>query len=186
MDDEATGKVTGSIAVDKSVKNDIYLHLYDLKITCESGSASSFQVTNTDVLENIRADKLSGTIQRVAKRQAVRYMPEGEDYAEGEDYDEGEDVAITYRQEYRQSIQFENETEAQSILDSYPCGKEPLLCLSNHMQFPVEVSRLVTGFATSKPSPIFFFEEDDLFLTFEWDPSYHHSFATVLVARRRR
>jgi hypothetical protein len=171
--DEATGALMGSVAIDKSVKNDIWSHHYDCKITCESGS-SHFQVTNMDELENICADEVSGTIERVAKRRAVRYMPEGLD-------------AIDYQREYAQSIQFENETEAQSILDNYACENEPLLWLSNHMQFPEQVSPLVRGFATCKPLPIFFFEEDDLWLKFDWDPSHHgDDFGTTLVARRRR
>jgi hypothetical protein len=177
QDDEATGpgKITGTIAVDKSVKNSMYMHRFDSKITCESSSSCSFQVSNMDELENIAFEHdVTGTIQRVAKRQAVRYMPEGED-------------ALDHQREYAQSIQFENATQAQSILDSYPCGNEPLLWLTNHMKFPVEVSRLVGGFATRKPPPIFFFEEDDLWLTFEWHEGHHgDGFGTNLVARRRR
>jgi hypothetical protein len=127
-----------------------------------------------DELENMYADKVSGTIQRAANRQAVRYMPEGQD-------------AIDYQREYVQSIQFENETEAQSILDAYTCENEPLLWLSNHMQLPEQVSSLVMGFATCKPPPIFFFEEDDLWLKFDWNPSYiGDDFGTALFARRRR
>jgi hypothetical protein len=127
-----------------------------------------------DELENICADEAFGNIQRVAKRQAVRYMPEGRN-------------TIDYQRQYAQSIQFENETEAQSILDSYACGNEPLLWLSNHMQFPEQVSPLIRGFATCKPLPIFFFEEDDLWLKFDWDPSHIvDDFGTTLVARRRR
>jgi hypothetical protein len=111
MDDEATGGLTGSVAIDKSVKNDIRMHYYVSKIKCESGSSLSFQVTNMDELENICEDEVSGTIQRVAKRQAVRYMSEGED-------------AIAYQREYAQSIQFENTTEAQwtVINTNHFCG----------------------------------------------------------------
>ena len=127
-----------------------------------------------DELGNICEDEVSGTIQRVAKRRAVRYMPEGQH-------------AIDYQRQYAQSIQFENETEAQSIMDNFVCRNEPLLWLSNHMQYPDQVSALVRGFATSKPPPVFFFEEDDLWLTFDWHPChYGDDFGTTLVARRRR
>jgi hypothetical protein len=61
--DEATGELTGSVAIDKSVKNAIWSHRYDSKITCESGS-SDFQVTNMDELENLSLDEVSGTIER--------------------------------------------------------------------------------------------------------------------------
>jgi hypothetical protein len=174
--DEATGELTGSIAIDKSVKNDMFQHRHDSKITCQNGERGylSFQVTNMDELENICEDEVSGTIQRVAKRRAVRYMPEGQ-------------YTIDYQREYGQSIQFENETEAQSILDRFTCGNEQLLWLSNHMQVPEQVSALVRGFASSKPLPIFFFEEDDLWLTFEWHVCHRgDDFGTTLVARRRR
>jgi hypothetical protein len=174
--DEATGKLTGSIAMDKSVKNDMFQHHCDSKIACESSSfgSLSFQITNMAELKNIYEDEVSGTIQRVAKRRAVRYMPEGQD-------------AIDYQREHAQSIQFENETEAQSILDNFECRNEPLLWLSNHMQYPEQVSALVRGFASSRPPPIFFFEEDDLWLTFDWCPCHHGGdFGTTLVARRRR
>jgi hypothetical protein len=172
--DKDTGELTGSVAIDKSVKNAIWNHHYDSKITCESGS-SDFEVTNMDELENKSCeDEVFGTIQRVAKRRAVRYMPEAHNPCD-------------HQREYAQSIQFENETEAQSILDSYACGNQPLLWLSNHMQLPEQVSSLVRGFATCKPLPIFFFEEDDLWLKFEWYESHHgDDFGTYLVARRRR
>jgi hypothetical protein len=63
--DEATGKLTGSVAIDKSVKNAIWSHHYDWKITCESGASSSllsFEVTNTDQLENFCVDEITGEV----------------------------------------------------------------------------------------------------------------------------
>jgi hypothetical protein len=72
-----------------------------------------------DELENMYADEITGTIQRLQNRQAVRYMPEGQD-------------AIDYQREYAQSIQFEN---GSSINFGQLCmRKRTALWLSNHMQ----------------------------------------------------
>jgi hypothetical protein len=176
---DATGELHGIVALHKSVKNASWDHRYDAKITCKSDeeqeqdkAVGAFEVTNIEELENLCYEDVQGTIQRVATRQAVRYMPECED-------DDVED----YQLDYGESIQFGNAQEAQLILDKY--HQEPFLWLCSHKNLANEVSSLIRRFASKKPPPIFFFEEDDLFLTFKWDDSCRDAYKTVLVARRQ-
>jgi hypothetical protein len=176
---DATGELHGIVALHNSVKNDVWHHHYDAKITCKQSKwISAFELTNMEELENLCYDNdVEGTIRRVATRQAVRYMPESSD---------GDDIK-DYERDYGKSIQSGNSQEAQLILDKYlQCNaEEPFTWLCNHKNLPVGLSSLIRGFATSKPQPIFFFEEDDLFLTFDWSTCQHEGYKTVLVARRR-
>jgi hypothetical protein len=123
---DATGELHGIVALHKSVKNASWDHRYDAKITCKSDeeqeqdkAVGAFEVTNIEELENLCYEDVQGTIQRVATRQAVRYMPECED-------DDVED----YQLDYGESIQFGNAQEAQLILDKY--HQEPFLWLCSH------------------------------------------------------
>ena len=181
---DATGELHGIVAVHKSVKNAIWHHHYDAKITCkvdeeeQAKADRAFELTNIEELENLCYDNdVQGTIQRVASRQAVRYMPKCFEDGDIEDY----------QRAYGQSIRFGNAQEAQLILDKYQqCNPgESFTWLCNHKDLPEGVSSLIRGFATGKPQPIFFFDEDDLFLTFNWDVSFTDAYRTVLVARRR-
>jgi hypothetical protein len=89
-------------------------------------------------------DEITGTIQRVAKRQAVRYM-------------QRTDRTLSIINEYAQSILFENERE--SILDTYACENEPLCgCPTTCYNFRASLF-IGNGFATCKPIPFSFFEE---------------------------
>jgi hypothetical protein len=88
------------------------------------------EVTNTDQLKNFCVDEITGTIQRVAKRQAVRYMQRTTGRF------------IDYQLEYAQSILFENERE--SILDTYAYeNRNCFVVVQPHAKLPEQVSSLV-------------------------------------------
>jgi len=113
---DATGELHGIVTVHKSVKNAIWYHHYDAKIPSKADEEEqakadrAFELTNIEELENLCYDNdVQGTIQRVASRQAVRYMPKCFEDGDIEDY----------QRAYGQSIRFGNAQEAQLILDKY-------------------------------------------------------------------
>lgn len=181
VDDE--GAVHGTVAVDKCVKGSHYHHQTDVKFTCETvdddalpeeANVCKFEVSNAGDLAAC-VEEAEGTIQRIAQRQAIRYMPES---LEGHEH----------QHEYASSIQFgEDVNQAETILKNF-LSVEPLLWMEKHLDLPPSILQRVLQFARSKPVPILIIEEGDLRLSFDWndDPHRRPAFDTNFIARPRR
>jgi len=172
------GAVHGTVAVDKCVKASHFHHRTDVKFTCETVnedalSVCKFKVSNVDDLEAV-VDQAEGTIQRIAQRQAIRYMPES---LEG----------LEHQHAYASSIQFgENVNQAETILKNFLSG-EPPLWMENHLDLPRAISQRIFQFARSKPVPILMIENGDLRLFFDWNADPREpAFTTNFIARPRR
>mmetsp|Transcript_24863 Transcript_24863/g.30562 ORF Transcript_24863/g.30562 Transcript_24863/m.30562 type:complete len:233 (+) Transcript_24863:755-1453(+) len=202
--------LNGTIVMDKSVKADIFVHHIDATIKCKSRRSELFEVSNLKEHAWIAPfrNKVYGTIQRISKRHAIKYMPESSPSPSASSSPSSSSPTNTihsqsFEKEYAQSIHYENIKEAEHVLNLYK-GKQYahtyaknvyalndngngeenyFLWLCHYMKLPREVSSLIYQFGTCKPPPVFIFEENDLLLKFEWFEDDSEQFTTYLVAR---
>lgn len=189
MDDQ--GKLHGSLSVNKELRSDMPYHMGD-----EVRIGPDFMVSNIE--EIITLDDVSDvsvSIERVAKRHAVKYMPEGDGLPKmkpqkrkrGKKYipytTDDEDDQPNFLRDYYDSIQFETTEEAQIILDRY---NQAPLWMTNHLKLPSSLLLLIQEFVGRyKPIPVLFFEKGDLFVEIQWFEHICEGYSSTFVARPR-
>lgn len=167
------------LSVDKSVRvglskyhyEDIEMNIYkdsysdDVK-SHQNDDRIILSLTDLNSLEEDEQREMhaiGGDIQLISKRQAVRYMPETESR-------DALDYTYHIRKKYAKSIEFQSNEEAEKLLQIYTEG-ERIMWLENHFDVPEKITKIIHTYLSEKPPPVFFFEENDILLSIEWENS---------------
>jgi hypothetical protein len=194
---DGDGKIHGSLSVNREMRSDMPYHMGDeVKIDAD------FKVSNIDEIICVdEVDVACVSIHRVAKRHAVKYMPEGDGLPQREplrrrrqrrgkkftytqeEEEEEENESSNFLQDYYNSIQFETPEEAEEIVKQY---NQPPLWMTKHLKLPSCLASLVQEFVGKyKPPPVLLFEKGDLFVEFNWFEHIIESYSSTFVARPR-
>lgn len=137
----------------------------------ETGACMSYHGRHfPDLVHNQRdVSLLRGQMRVVLKRTAVRYRP---------------DAKVVHRVKQR-PITFNNNTHAEQILAEFT--NSIMSWLSANLGIPDLAASHICEYWSTRPPPLFFFEEGDLCLTTMWPRKgyMYDDVATMIVARRR-
>jgi hypothetical protein len=123
-----------------------------------------------------RLGKSTGKISLLARRTATTWNP----------IENPDGIPCLSKRWEKRIVAFETVEDVEKLVERWKKSFLANSWLRNHLSLPPELALKIHEYVAFRPSPAFFFEKDDLWISMSWRRNEQPTIKTILVARRRK